>query len=275
MNRTLSCALAVALALVTGKASADLVLSVSGTTVLQKTLLENTASTGSYSINNKVIYAIIAYALGDASNASFGAISSTNVPANGYIAFNPLGFDGEVLGTFYVTNKSGFYCPLSGFDANSNYYSFVELDSQDDYNQIVYDSLYQGFAFGFVNFVTNGAPFNGPVAYNVSTKGTGTETDQATALLYIHDDGYAYDDADYPWVYYSNYLMNGGTNDALTINDNVVEIRGIIKATLDIKTNTVTSMSFSLTGSGNFVYQGDATFPWANIVKSATATLNK
>jgi hypothetical protein len=259
-----------ALALVAGKASAGLALSVGGTTVLQKTQQQFKATTGDYTINNKIIYTIISNALWYASANSAGAITPTNVPPNGYIAFNPIGYDGEVQGTFYVTNKSGFYCPLSGFDANTNYYSFAELDSQDDYN-----TNYAGFEFGFVNFVTNGAPFNGPTAYNISTKGTGTETDQSTALLYIHDDGYSYDDADYPWVYFSNYLMNGGTNDLLTYNYNVVEIRGIIKATLGIKTNAVTSTSFSLTGSGNFVYQGDPTFPWANIVKNATATLTK
>jgi hypothetical protein len=61
----------------------------------------------------------------------------------------------------------------------------------------------------------------------------------------------------------------------MTFNYNAVEIRGIIKATLNLKMTNVTSASFSLTGSGNFIYQGFPGVAWANIVKSATATLAK
>ncbi len=277
-NKILTCGLAAALALVAGNASADLILSVSGTAVVQKTHESFKATTGSYTINNKVVYTIVSNALNYASAVSFGAIPSTNVPANGYIAFNPNGYDGGPEfgnGFFYVTNKTGFYCPLSGFDTNDNYYSFAELDSQSTYNVYTNNGNSLGFIFGFVDSVTNGAPFNGPSAYSVNANGNGTEAGQSTALLYIHDDGYSYDDADYPWAYWSNYLMRGGTNDLLTFNDNVVEIRGIMKATLGIKTNNITTESFSLTGSGNFVYQYFSGVAYANIVKSATATLAK
>jgi len=274
MTRIMSCALAVALALVAGNASAQLVLNVSASALAQKTYTGlNVASTGTYSLNEKIIYSIITNAVANASVASGGAITPTNLPANGYIAFDPNDPDGGPeagVGFFYVTNKSGVYWPLSGLDGNGNYYSYIELDSQNTF----YDLF--GFELGFVNSFTNGAPFEGVSSYNISQggSGNGTETDHSTALLYIHDDPYSYDDADDPSIYDDNYLDQGAFFDAVGYNNNAIEIRGIITATLHIQSGNEASSSFSLTGTGNLIY-AKAAFPYGGMIQSAKATLAK
>jgi hypothetical protein len=278
MTRTLSCALAAALALVAGKASAQLVLSVSGSALSQKTYAgSNVATTGAYSLNEKIIYNIISNAVANAAAASSGtspgAITPTNVPANGYIAFDPIDSDGGPelgSGFFYVTNKSGFYFPLSGLDTNGNYYSYIELDTQS--------SLYQfiGFQYGFVDLSTTNAPFDGVSSYNISSggNGNGTEADHSTALLYIHDDPYAYDDSDSPSIYQNNYLSQGGGDDSMLYNNNAIEIRGIVTATQTVKSGSVTGGTFSLAGTGNLIYS-KAAFPYGSLIQSAKATLTK
>jgi hypothetical protein len=274
MTRIMSCALAAALALVAGKASAQLALSVSASALSQKTYTGlNVATTGTYSLNEKIIYNIIYNALTNAPAASSGAITPTNVPANGYIAFDPNDPDGGPeagVGFFYVTNESGFNFPLSGLDNNDNYYSYIELDSQN--------TLYQlfGFELGFVNTDVANAPFDGVASYNISSggSGNGTETDHSTALLYIHDDPYAYDDADSPSIYDDNYLVQGGGSDVVGFNNNAIEIRGVIKATQTVKSGNVTGITFSLTGTGNLIYS-KAAFAYGGVIQSAHASLAK
>jgi hypothetical protein len=219
---------------------------------------------------------IITNALANASADSNGALNSTNVPANAYIAFDPVDSDEgpEVgVGYFYVTNKSGFFLPLSGLDANDNYYSYIELDSQ---NQLYQN---QGFELGFVNTEVNNAPFEGVASYNVNGSGTGTENDHSSALLYIHDDPYAYDAADSPSIFQSNYLLQGGGDDTTAnpanSNANAIEIWGALKATIKMQAGNTTSQTYSFSGgSGNMIYQKLA-FPYGNVIQSATATLNK
>ena len=262
-------ALTAALAMVSGKASADLVMTVSATDDIQKTNQTTSTAyvgtTANVSLANKQVYAIISNALANVSIWSTN-IAPTHLPADGYIAFNPGGYDGQVTGVFYVTNKTGFYYPLSGFDANQDYYSWIELDSQ---SQNTFNS-YIGFLDGWVNDYADGAPFNGVSIYNINkTTGKGSETDTSTALLYIHDDPYSYDDADATSIYYANYLFQG--TDTLGYNLNSIEIRGIIAVTLKTTGFSVTSGSASLSGTGNFIYS-NAYDPWANVIKNATVT---
>jgi hypothetical protein len=229
------CAVTMALAFTLNRASADLVFNISGTALFNKTNYtqgtRQVATTTTFSINNKVIYNIISNAVATATNYD-QALLVTHLPANGYIAYsffvtNNINFNvyhsiiyPQVMGAFYVTNKTGFYYPLSGFDANTNYYSFMELDTWD--NQ--YNTL------GFWN------DFDRDTSYTVNN-GNGSETDTDTALLYINDNPEAYDDADYP----DSYLNN----------DNSIEIRGIFKLNLTVKNLFISKGSASLSGTGN------------------------
>ncbi len=264
-----------ALAFTAGSTEAsNLVITVSGTAEIQKTN-ETTSTaligtTSSSSFSNKQIYTIISNALANASGWSGGAIASTNVPANGYIVFNPGNSDGLVEGTFYVTNKSGVYWPLSGFDANGEYFSWVELDTQcTNYFDFNSDDNIQ---FGFVNdsivaqISVPGAPFGGIASYKISNSGKnagqGSATLTATGLLYFHDDPYCYDDADDPDIFWSNYLAQGDFDDAVGQNSSAVEIRGILTASLTIgsskdpdKAYDISSGTISLTGMGNLAYE--------------------
>ena len=164
------------------------------------------------------------------------ALAPVHVPANGYIAFTTAGDDGPEYGDgyFYVTNKAGFYFPLSGYDTNDDYYSFIELDSvvlspDDTY-------LYFGFE-GYYYY-----PFFGHSStYNLNShSGNGSSTAKATAVLYIHDDPYYYNDAENP------------DNLAEFDNENAIEIRGVLTATITYKDFTITKESLSITGTGNF-----------------------
>jgi len=254
----------------------DPVLTVSGTAVIQKTNYENSSSvfigtTASSSFNNKQVYNLISNAVANASSASFGAISSAILPANGYIAFNAQSFDGQVSGIFYVTNKTGFFYQLSGTDGNGNYYSWIELDTQNN------NSLGNLADFGWGNtnivgaFPVSEAPFNGVATINASDiTGSGKETDTSTGLLYIHDDPYAYDDADDPDIFWSNNLLGQGLgNDFFGSNFNALEIRGIVTTSATYKGFNAVTTTLSMTGTGNFVSQGN----YESLVKTGTATL--
>jgi hypothetical protein len=257
--------------MVAGKASAQLVLNVSGSAVVQKSFSPGTAaSTGTYSFSEKTVFFIITNALANAATASGGALTNVTVPAGSYIAFDPNDSDNgpeQGAGFFYITNKAGFYLPLSGFDANDQYYSYIELDTQ---NQLF---EYQGFEFGFVNDIQNGAPFEGVSAYNISSKGSGTETDRSTSLLYIHDDPYSYDDADNTYIYFAN-TYDQSNSDAVGHNSYAIEIRGLIKGTLKFASGNFTGQSYSQTGTGNFINQNIPNgFANGAVIQNATVTL--
>ncbi len=268
----LVCAVTLTMALAADKASADFALTVTGSAMVQSTAGPLKATTSSLSFNNKQIYNIISNAVANVTQQWSTVISPTTLPANGYIAFNPDTNDGTVQGVFYVTNKAGFYFPLSGYDQNDQYYSWIELDTQNSYFEYNQTPL----AFGWVNFfVGDGGPFNGVAAFSINSKGAGTETETSTALLYIHDDPYSYDDADNPNIFWNNFMPQGEGDDQDGYNGNAVEIRGVLAATLTVtQTNgvpVITTKSFSLTGTGNLMLQG-----WyAIIVKTGTAKFAK
>jgi hypothetical protein len=210
------------------------------------------------------------------------------LPADGYIAFSPDTFvpftnapgSGGTYGVFYVTNKTGVYFPLTGLDGDGYYYSLMELDTQNTLyttststNNISFNSSIQ---FGWLDTntlidlaITNG-PFNGVATYSVSAvTGTGTATETSTGLLYIHDDPYVYDDADNPDIFWDNFLRDPHGPDQQKANSNAIEIRGVVTATIIYKNNQVTAESFSMTGTGNFEYNGQ----YGGVVKTASVTL--
>lgn len=176
--------------------------------------------------NNAAIYQMISNAV---AQGYVAGVAATNLPANGYIGFNLKGYDTNVSGTFYVTNKSGFSFPLSGYDANSNYYSYIELDTYDAYNGGL------GFADNFTNV--------NAYTYNYAT-GSGTETAKATALLYIHDHPYYYDAGDAPSQVFGN--------------NSAVEIQGVLQTTYVFKGGNLASVTGTLKGTGNAQYKGAA-----------------
>ncbi len=273
---TLTCAVALTVAFAASRASADFALNINGTALVQNTVgrveaTNNTsATTKTASFNNKQIYLIISNAVANVSDWAGADITPANLPANGYIAYDPGATDaGDIQGVFYVTNKTGFYYPLSGSDQNGGYYSWIELDTQNSY--FAFQNI--PLALGWVNYYVSAGPFNGAAAYNINSKGSGTETETSTALLYIHDDPYCYDDADHPNIFFNNYLSQGDDDNGY--NGSAVEMRGVLTATLSVtQTNSVTTItpkSFSLTGTGNMIFQWD---PYI-VVKSGTAKFAK
>jgi hypothetical protein len=258
----------------------DLVLTVSGSAIIQKTNYDSSTSieigtTENLSFNNKQIYSVLSDAVANASDSSLGSISSATLPTDGYIVFNPEGFDGEVFGTFYVTNKEGFSLQLSGTDGDGNYYSWIELDAQNTIHSLGDPVEYGWISTNIVAATTVlNAPFNGVASYKAgdpgsSTPGTGKETDTSTALLYIHDDPYAYDDADNPDIFWNNFLNQGDGDDASGQNFNALEIRGITIANFTYQNFEVAGGNLSLTGSGNLVIGGN----YGSVIKTGKATI--
>ena len=228
--------MAATLALAFNKASADPVFNLSGTALFNKSVTTNgskqVATTTTLALNNKTIYGIVSNAVANAGTYNT-AIPTANLPADGYIAYNFFATNAttystydpdysQVVGAFYVTNKSGFYYPLSGLDTNGQYYSFMELDT--------WDNQYSELGFGY--------DFDTMYSFSVNN-GNGSETDTDTALLYINDNPEIFDDADYP--------------DSFIYNNNSIEIRGILKLSLTVKNGFVTKGSASLSGSGNIL----------------------
>jgi hypothetical protein len=172
------------------------------------------------SFNNAFIYQMISNAVAE---GQVDGVPATNLPANGFIAFslgkNDSGSNGFDGGTFYVTNKFvGWSYALSGHDAGHSYYSYIELDSYEmDFDQNFND-------------VTTGA-----LTANTETEDeTGSVTQTALGLFYVHDNPYSYDDADSPNKYRSNA--------------NAIEIRCNIKESFSLKNTVVTSLSISSSG---------------------------
>ncbi len=182
------------------------------------------------SFNTKYIYSLISNAVANAYGNLGTNLTATNLPANGYIAFNVLNVDnpgypdnGE-SGTFYVTNKSGFYFPLSGYDSTTtNYYSFIELDDND-------------FDF-FDNFF---APSVG--AINDKTT-AGTFTENEPSVFYVHDNPYSYDDGDYPYEVFYNTM-------AIEIRSNIRAVWGDTDWDPSVPQGVITKQTDASTSGG-------------------------
>jgi hypothetical protein len=208
----------------------------------------------SMSFNNATIYNIISNAVANSQVITGDTnVPTATLPADGYIAFsqgdnsfNPP--DDYFGGFFYVTNKSGFYFPLSGEGSNSTPYSWMEFDTQIP-NPIDY---YVGVTVNFDGSQNR--------TYNVKTE-DGSATATSTALLFIHDDPLGFDDADYPGTF---YLENG----------TAIEIRGILKINLTIKNGTTIAKSATLTGTGNYVSPANFFYNGGEVT-GATARLIK
>jgi hypothetical protein len=240
-------ALALALAFASSQAFAqNFRLSISGTAQFFYTNYVSTQdqyveTSAKETFNTSKIYTLVSNAVLSAPN-DLGVV----LPANGYIAFNPSTNDGEVQGVFYVTNKTGFYYPLSGHDENNTYYSFIELDADT-------------YSFGELGFVNNDyTEFDDAPGYNYDGhNGNGSISEAAVALLFIHDDPYYYDDSDYPYEY--------------TLNDTAIEIRGVFKIDFGLKDYIRTDKSIKLTGAGNMTVEGDD----YGVVTSGTAIFSQ
>jgi hypothetical protein len=214
-------------------------LEISGKILTQKAATtkknELSSSIETVDLKNSLIYSLISNVVLNVGTNGTG-LTSTNLPANGYIAFDPSGDDGMVAGTFYVTNKTGFYYPLSGLDTNDNYYSFIEFDAYNDDADNGAGQLNFGFSGNF-NGVESGS-------YNTSTA-AGAITVQSSAVFYVHDNPYSFNDGDNANVFYSN--------------NNSFEIRGIAEINITYKAGEIKSWSFSLSGAGNAVVNGTQT----------------
>ncbi len=231
-----------------------LILSVSAKIESQSTnsTLQKGAIT-SLSMNEKVVYNLISNAVADANGLLGPNLTPTILPADGYIAYMPFTNNGANFGLFYVTNKSGFYLPLSGKDATNGYYSFIELTTY-----VTFSPNTGGYGVGY------GDLNNDISSYSVSsssTNGTGTAT--STGVLFIHDNPYIYDDWDNPNRFYG---YNGH------VDQNAIEIRGIVTTALKYTESYRPVMtSFSVTGTGNAVLNGRTYF---SLVSSGKATLS-
>jgi hypothetical protein len=228
-----------------------LILNVSGTVKYQNVEGFKQGSTATYSFNEKTVYLLVSNYVANAQFYSYTNIAGTNLPANGYIAFNP---NRDV---FYVTNKAGFYYPLNSFDANNQYFSWIELDSFVFYGE-------QGYLpYGVT--VKGNQLFNSVAGYNINSQGNGPSTAISVAVLYIHDDPYNWDDADNPYVFWENYTPWGGyplgdSDDEMGHNNSMIEMRGVLTASLHLKgasvNSEIDSEHLSLGGTGNF-YEHD------------------
>jgi hypothetical protein len=172
------------------------------------------------SFNNAFIYQIISNAVAE---GQVDGVPATNLPANGFIAFNleknDSGSNNFEAGTFYVTNKFvGWSYALSGHDAGGSYYSYIELDSY----QIDFDQNFNDVETGSLTENEDSEPISAAV------------TETGMSLFYVHDNPYAYDDADSPRNYENN--------------DNAIEIRCNIQASIGLKNSTAATVIISSTG---------------------------
>ncbi|HTV76395.1 MAG TPA: hypothetical protein VMD57_05290 [Candidatus Baltobacteraceae bacterium] len=234
----------------TPQVTSPLTLTVSGTVQYQKVYgLGEASTTAAHSFNEKTVYLLVSNYVANAPSYSYTNIAGTNLPANGSIAFNPN------RNSFYVTNQAGFYYPLSGFDANNQYYSWIELDSI-----VLADDEGHYLSFG-IAYKSTSQLFNPVADANMNSKGIGFTTATATAVLYIHDDPYNYDDADNPFVFWENFNPweggpFGGSDDEIGQNRSMIEIRGVLTSRLRLKViappEEIDNANLSLSGAGNF-----------------------
>lgn len=238
-NLLLTAALTATVSLVAGKALATTgEVTISGKILTQKAATDKknvlTSDIVTVDLKNSLVYSLISNAVKNVGTNGTG-LSSTNLPANGYIAFNPSGSDGTVGGTFYVTNKTGFYYPLSGLDTNDNYYSFIELDAYNNDSDNTAGQLNFGFSGNF-NGVESGN-------FNTSTS-DGTISVDSSAVFYFHDNPYSFNGGDNANIYYSN--------------NNAIEIQGVAEIKVTYKAGNITDWTLSLSGTGNAVVNGNA-----------------
>jgi hypothetical protein len=194
----------------------------------------------------------------EASELSDGAIVPVNLPANGYIAFST-NSDTEINGTFYVTNKSGFYYPLSGVDTNNNYYSWMELDAETFNGYTLSTEEEISMDLGWYSS-DEANLFNNIASYNYSSKGSGSGTSTSTAVFYVHDDPYSYNDS-------TAYMFNADDTVEGNKNQNAIEIRGVLTAGKTLSNNAIENGTMSLSGIGNFILSGE----YSGVVGSGSA----
>jgi hypothetical protein len=261
-TKILSLALVAALAFVGANAVASsLTLNVSGSAQVQGTNGPDKGIIKTLSFNEKNVYSIISNAVASARSYDTNLASiSISLPANGYIAFDPRDSDNNVTGFFYVTNKTGFYFPLSGlatnvFNTNSSvlYYNFAELDTilnRGATNGI--DNNYWGF-YHFSAYFNPTVDFNSVASYSLSSKtASGSDKSVSQAVLYIHDNPFAYGEP--PNDQNNYYNPETYPLDPFSFNNTAIEVEGLLTASLTIKTNSVAGGTLSLSGSGNFSY---------------------
>lgn len=254
------CAVALTAALVNSKAA--LIMSATGNAEVQKFFDggAKTATTATLSFNNKFVYRVVSNAVANVATWAVANIPPVTLPADGYIAFNPTLRDGMVQGIFYVTNKSGFYHPLSGFDSTGAYYSWMELDSENEQYGYGAGGYFQ---FGWIDQNVPFTYFSGLASYHLNSQGIGTQTETSTAVLYIHDNPYSYNDPGNPDTFFNNLTA--------------IEIHGILTATLATDDNWTTMTSISIKGSGNLHYRTTPIYYYTgyNLVKTATVKFVK
>ena len=245
-------------------------LTISGIVKCQDVEDTDNGSVATHSFTEKTVYLLVSNYVANARYYSYTNIAGTNLPANGYIAFN------SNRSLFYVTNKAGFYYPLSGFDDKGEYFSWIELDSLVFYGD---DEGYLNYGIAFQPAVRL---FNTVASYHLDSKGNGSSTCASTAVFYIHDDPYNYDDADNPFVYWENDNpwqggAFGGLDDELGHNNSMIEIRGVLTTRLYFKAIErnleIKSANLSLSGTGNF-YEHDI-YNLNGVLTSGNASLGQ
>jgi hypothetical protein len=255
--------MAAALAFASGKtmaSSGSLILNVSGTAKYQYLDGSTKGTVESHSFTEKNLYSLITNAV---ANWSGGLIPSANFPADGYIVYNPGGSDGEVTGGFYVTNKTGFYYPLSGSDSDLNYYSWIELDTEIFYGEDSSKPL-GWYDYDDTNSDNTSFLFYDVDSYSLNSSGNGSDTSTSTALFYVHDDPYLYNDST-AYKFDDEDLIYGD------YNENALEIRGLLTATLTLSDYEIKSGSISISGTGNFVLDD---YYYFGVVSSGSAKLS-
>lgn len=241
-------------------------LDVSGTVKIQNEDNTNKMTLTTKSFNEKYLYKLISAAVAHVQDTiATNTIADETLPSDGYIAFNPSyefdgvpnGPDDSIYGLFYVTNKSGFYYPLSGYDSNGQFYSFMEFDAY-----ITYANGQSNPSMN-VDFGYNASDIGDYSVDRKTGKGSGTST--SNGMLYMHDDPYTYDAFDYP----DNFIS--ATNSYYPVltfdNYNVIQIQGVFEDKMKLQDFDVTDSKITLTGTGNF-FTDDDTYS-AIIIKGA------
>lgn len=240
-------AIASVLAFVPGKTHACNVLNISGALKEVGSNYVTKAGTPAQaaqqvSFNNATVYLIISNAV---AQGNVSGVPATDLPATGYIVYSPGANDGALNGEFSVTNDgTGLSFPLSGLDGNGNYYSYMELDTD---NQVT-GAL--GFDLGLADEI--GDDFNEVYSYS----GKNQEA-SSTAVLYIHDNPYAYDAADgLAWDFGFHGSGPEGLNSpnpTANNSENSIQINGILTVNSNSKTGV---SSTTIHGKGNALING-------------------
>jgi hypothetical protein len=229
---------AAALVFAAGKveAAGDLVLTISGSVQYQYSSSITVGKTKTVSFSNATIYNMLSNSIANESNGL-----AATLPAKGIIKYDPEDSDGKTTGFFYVTDKTnGFYYPLSGYDNNSAYYSFMELDAYI----IITNGYDLDLGFGY--------PYDGSANYTLNAAGSGSLSGKDTAMLFVHDNPYVYDLSESPNNLYEYDNPDYGSEYIY----NAFEIQGLMTVSLTYKTGSINGGSLSLTGVGNAMVNG-------------------